>query len=81
MAKTVEKPVTAEEFIRAWQTSESVDEVAEKIKQDRQNIFSRAHFYRKNGVVLKSMKTGRPKNDWKALRELAESLNHQPKEN
>lgn len=48
--------VTAEQFIEAWQTSETVDEVCEKLKMPKPIVHARASGYREKGVLLKKMK-------------------------
>lgn len=64
--------VTPEEFILAWETSETVDEVVEKLGRAAKEkgspaipkdiILSRASTYRNSGVKLKKMRRrhGRP---------------------
>lgn len=52
--------VSAEEFVRVWQTSASSDEAAERLKMPKPIVHSRASAYRKVGVKLKKMP--RPKN-------------------
>jgi hypothetical protein len=47
--------VTAAMFVAAWQASESVREVAEKLGCPYGNVFQRALRYRKLGVALKAM--------------------------
>jgi hypothetical protein len=48
--------VSAEDFIRTWQTSESAEEVAEKLKMPVAIVHARASSYRSVGVKLKRMK-------------------------
>jgi biotin operon repressor len=48
--------VTPEEFVVAWQTSTSAQEVADKLKMPKANVLARACSYRKAGVQLKRMK-------------------------
>jgi len=67
--------VSPEEFIRAWQTSASADEVAEKLKMPKPIVHARATTYRKAGVKLKSMpRKGQGKLDVDALNRLVEEL-------
>ena len=67
---------TAEEFIEAWQTSDNVPEVAEKIREPKKNLYARACYFRKMGIPLKRMKKGirRSRTEWNKLAELARSL-------
>lgn len=74
--------LSAEDFIRMWQSCVTVDEVvaavAKKtgVKTTNQNMRQRARGYRMKGVALKDMPraSGGPHQDWKALSELAKSL-------
>ena len=47
--------VTPEQFITAWQTSESADEVAEKLKMPKPIVLARVSSYRRAGLKLKKM--------------------------
>lgn len=54
--------LTAEEFVRLWQSCKSVTEVTEKAGRTYTAVVSRANTLRKKGVNLKKMPhTGRPK--------------------
>ncbi len=68
------KKATPEEFIKAWQTSESTTEVAEKTGIDKRSVPARASFYRKCGIQLKKHFRGRPRLDIERLSKLADSL-------
>jgi len=70
------KPVAAKEFIRIYQASESVAEVAEKTGLTVHTVSQRASTYRKKGVPMRAMpNTGTTvRNDWKELAELARTL-------
>ena len=46
--------VTAEDFVIAWQTSHTVREVAGRLRMWAPSVRSRAVFYRKSGIWLKS---------------------------
>lgn len=48
--------VDPEKFVRAWQASETAQEVADRLGMPKSNVLSRAANYRKKGVVLKEMK-------------------------
>lgn len=48
-----------EEFVTAWQTSASVQEVADKFGMPRDIVSARASSYRKVGVKLKKMRDSR----------------------
>lgn len=45
--------VSAEDFVRVWQTSSSTAEVASRTGMTRQAVTVRAHSYRQKGVKLK----------------------------
>lgn len=47
------QPVTAREFVRHWQESESLAEVASKVRAKKNACRVRAFRYRKLGVPLK----------------------------
>ena len=78
--------VSPEEFIMAWETSESVPEVVEKLRRvakakntqsmSKDIVLSRASSYRSLGVNLKKMKRkhGKPI-DVKALNNLVSRIN------
>ena len=57
--------VSAEEFVRAWQTSNSMVEVAEKTGMSIVAVSSRVAMYRRKGVPLKPYRIR--KIDWEAL--------------
>lgn len=54
---------SAEDFVRAWQSSSSLAEVAEKLGSTTNNVNQRGYVLRKKGVELKSMKPGRRPED------------------
>ena len=62
--------VTPEEFIQAWQSSATLDEVKEKTGMPRANCHTRATYYRTKGIPLKAIVRTR-KIDWVALADLA----------
>ncbi len=67
--------VTAEEFIRTWQTAGSVQEVAEKCGMTENRVRNRASWYRSYGIPLKKFPRGvRKRLDYSALAALAKSL-------
>ena len=47
------EPVTARDFVKAWQESSSIGEVASKVRAKKGACRVRAHRYRKMGVPLK----------------------------
>lgn len=49
--------VSARQFIEAWQTSETIAEVADKTGLGYQNVFSRAKRFREKGIPLKDLTT------------------------
>lgn len=71
--KTNAPTVTPEEFVQAWQTSESLDEVAKRLGLYRSLCYSRAAHYRRKGVALKEFPR-KASLDWAGLQRLAESL-------
>ena len=70
--------VTPEEFIRAWQTSESADAVAKKLNMPKPIVHARASNYRMAGIKLKKMPR-RPKNllDVDKLNKLIDKINRE----
>ena len=66
--------VTPHEFVKAWQTSTSVIEVAKKTNMKLGNVRSRASVYRKKGFPLRSMRRGRQAVDWNGLADYARKL-------
>lgn len=76
--------ISAEEFVRIWQASPTVEAVAETIAKksgvmaDVTTLRQRARWYRnEHGVSMKEMPRngGGARQDWKALNDLAKSLN------
>jgi len=65
--------IPADEFVRTWQTSETLVEVAAKLNTDKHLAYSRASYYRRKGVPLKKFPSMRIR-PWQTLIELAESL-------
>lgn len=65
MSETKRMCVTMEDFIRAWEGSNSAEEVSQKLGIKTASIIARASTYRtKHGLPLKSMPhTGRTKFD------------------
>ena len=71
-----QKKITPEDFVFAWQTSESMREVKKKTRLSETAIRLRAHFYKRHGVPLKKHFHG---NDdagvnWESLIHFAEKL-------
>jgi len=64
---------TPEEFIAAWQSSNSVAEVAKKIGSRKKTVRTRAYRYRQSGIPLKEFPPVELP-DWDELAEYAESL-------
>jgi hypothetical protein len=64
---------TPEEFIAAWQSSNSVAEVARKIGSRKQAVRTRAYRYRQLGISLKEFPPVELP-DWDELAEYAASL-------
>ncbi len=75
MVKT--ETISAEEFVRLWQTSESLQACADAAGLSMQQCRCRAGSYRKKGVPLRRWRTGscgHKKIDWNALIQLALTL-------
>lgn len=51
--------VSPEEFVVAWQRSETVQEVCDRLGMPKANVLARASNYRSRGVILKEMPRGR----------------------
>jgi hypothetical protein len=66
--------VTAEEFVRAWQQSSSVDEVAERLKMPKPIVLARASKYRQQGVKLKEVRRGNKGLDVDTLNAIIDEL-------
>ena len=66
--------LSAEAFIRVWQTASSVDDVAAKTKIDRMSACRRASVYRKMGIPLKKFSRGPRRLDVKRLAAIAKKL-------
>lgn len=67
--------VSAEEFVRAWQAAEDLEQVARKTGLRVETVRARGYRFRKHGVPLKAFAgKGRPATDWKALKKLATEL-------
>ena len=75
-ARTRAPPVPAKDFIRIYQASESVAEVAKETGLTAHTVSQRASTYRKKGVPLKAMPNSgvTTRNDWNELAELAREL-------
>lgn len=68
--------VSPEQFVYAWQTSRSADEVAEKLKMPKPIVHARASSYREKGVPLKKMPRHTNRGlDLKGLNAIIERLN------
>lgn len=63
-------PVSAEEFVRIWQSASSVREVSEKTGMKMKAIYVRSSTYRGLGIMLKHMPQRAPKLDITALNKL-----------
>ena len=70
------KKCTPQEFVKAWQSSEGVLQVAEKTGLTIIAVRGRAASYRRHGVPLHKMTrgAGRKKTDWTALADLAKKI-------
>ena len=65
--------ISAEEFIKVWQTSSSLAEVCERLGRPPVHMSARASQYRRKGIALKSFGRGGPV-DWDAMAAFAASL-------
>jgi len=63
-------PVSAEEFVRIWQTSSSLAEIARLVGASSACASERAMNYRKRGIHLKKFNIGRAPLDVAALNEV-----------
>jgi transposase-like protein len=69
------RKVSAREFVKAWQESSSVAEVARKVGSNSNACRVRAFRYRQNGVELKHFPFVEiPLIDWEELAEYADEL-------
>jgi hypothetical protein len=50
--------VPVKEFLKVWQSSESVQEVADTLNMKPQSVYIRALGYKKKGINLKNMSKG-----------------------
>jgi hypothetical protein len=69
--------VSPHEFVKAWQQSNSVAEVAQKIRSKKNAIRVRAHRYRDRGIPFKEFPPVEyvdPEEFWPELAKYAESL-------
>ena len=64
-----------EEFVRAWQTSDSAAEVARKLGIETAEASNKGSYLRERGVALQKF---RIRTDYKALNDLALSLTEAP---
>jgi hypothetical protein len=68
--------VSPEQFIEAWQTSETADEVARRLSMPKPIVLARASTYRKMGLALKEMRRRHKKElDVDALNDLIANIN------
>lgn len=66
--------VTREEFVKTWQKSSTVMEVANKTGLTPATCRRYAWQFRKKGVELKKLDEGKKKPDWESLKKLAANL-------
>ena len=69
--------VSAEDFVEAWQLSETRDEVADRLGQKKQTVVNRAKKLVKAGVRLKEIRSaqrGRSPLDVSALNDLIDQI-------
>ena len=63
--------VKAEDFVKIWQSAESIEEAAEKLGYTKRAASMQASYYRKCGVLLKRFRN-RETVDWEKLKKLVE---------
>ena len=75
MSRRLPEGKTDEEFIEAWQTSESATQAAKQMGMTLQAVCSYADFLRRNhDIPLRKFPRGGPKRDYDHLREIATRL-------
>jgi len=74
---TSKPPISAEDFIIAWQSAVSTKEVCEKTGLSLNRVRTRAREFRVKGVPLKEMPRPQRGQDWKHLADVART--NQPK--
>jgi 23S rRNA maturation mini-RNase III len=69
-----EPRVSANDFVMAWQQSESIEEVMGRLKMTKTQVYQRARNYKMKNVPLKEFSVAKRKSrlDLEALRNLAE---------
>lgn len=65
--------VSAEEFVKIWQTSKSTKEIVKRTQSNAKAVGVRAAIFRHKGVPLKKFRTAR--HDYVALAKLAAAYN------
>jgi transposase len=72
--KNTDYNISAEEFVVAWQTSKSAQEVADRLGVPKPIVHARASAYQQAGIKLKHMPKGpRKRLDLEELNRLAEA--------
>jgi hypothetical protein len=72
--------VTATQFVTAWQTSSSVQEVSDRLGMPKPIVLARASSYRAAGIKLKKIKKANSRSlDVAALNKLIEKLAREEK--
>ena len=71
MGTHMNKELNAKKFIEIWQSSKTLEEVAEKMHEPKTAIANRAQYYRKRGIPLKKFAQHY---DWDSLKNYAESF-------
>lgn len=62
----------AEEFVKIWQSSKTIDEAAKKAKVTKIYASYKAHMLRKKGIALKKFGSGAGKLNIKELQKICE---------
>lgn len=71
--------VSPEDFIRAWQTSNTAQEVADRLGMPKGIVLARASNYRRDGVKLKKLARRHKRAlNVEKMNELIVQLNHEP---
>lgn len=66
------KRISAAEFVKIWQSSDSRAAVAKRCGSTEQSVGHRASRLRSRGVPLKKLKTGAATLDYESLKRIAE---------
>lgn len=71
-ARKTHKIVDSYEFTKVWMTSQTLDDVCERLEMTKQQAYSKANTLRKRGVKLPRMSRRLDKNSTEELNKLVE---------